>query len=283
MKQQIKSGLVSVIGWASRAGGDRYRRQVRRILSEAVGTMDVSVETVTVAGRTLSFVCMNDFSRWRVASFFDKEPETLSWIDGFQPGDVFWDIGANIGQFTLYAAAKGARVLAFEPSAPNYYGLNANIGESALDDRAKAYCLAFNDDTVVGELGMTTTEFGGALSQFSNPAKSAGGDPDVVFRQGMFGVSIDAFVRMSGAAVPNHIKIDVDGAELKIIQGAEATLQDTRLKSISIELDETDTDQVDTVTRLLGDGGLTLALKAHAPMFDDGPYKTVFNYQFCRT
>lgn len=280
MKQQLKSILVATVRCGGRVGGRGYARRVNRLVAEALGLVDRSVETVDVAGHRLRFVCMNDFSRWRVATFFDKEPETLAWIDGFDAGDTFWDIGANIGQYALYAAARGASVLAFEPSAANYFVLNANIRESSLDGRVTAYCLALNDAGVAGVLGMTTTEFGGALSQFAGP--ESGPADGVVFRQGMIGMTIDDFVANYGAAFPNHIKVDVDGNELKIVVGAERTLSDPRLKSMSIELDDADADLVSAVTSAVGRAGLELAAKAHAPMFDDSAYKTLFNYQFRR-
>ena len=65
----------------------------------------------------------------RAVTLFTKEPETIAWIDDrVLPGDVFYDIGANIGVFSLYSAkVKKATVIAFEPHAKNYGILNENI------------------------------------------------------------------------------------------------------------------------------------------------------------
>lgn len=47
---------------------------------------------------------------WRVLgrakNYSIKEPDTLDWLDGFEPGTCYFDIGANIGQFSLYPAKK---------------------------------------------------------------------------------------------------------------------------------------------------------------------------------
>jgi len=44
---------------------------------------------------------------WRARAIMTKEPGSLEWIDSMVPGSVFWDIGANIGVLTLYAAMRG--------------------------------------------------------------------------------------------------------------------------------------------------------------------------------
>ena len=56
-------------------------------------------------------------TKWRVDTLFEKEPVTLEWIAGFQPGEVLVDVGANVGMPRLHSAARtrGAKVYAFEP------------------------------------------------------------------------------------------------------------------------------------------------------------------------
>jgi hypothetical protein len=46
-------------------------------------------------------------SYWRARTIMTKEPGSLEWIDTMVPGSVFWDIGANVGVLTLYAATRG--------------------------------------------------------------------------------------------------------------------------------------------------------------------------------
>ena len=60
------------------------------------------------------------------------------------PGSVFWDIGANIGVLTLYAAMRGdLKVWAFEPAAVNYYNLVANCELNGLERRVRCLQLGF--------------------------------------------------------------------------------------------------------------------------------------------
>lgn len=45
-------------------------------------------------------------SGWRFDTLLEKEPDTIEWIDGFRLGETLWDIGANVGIYTIYAALR---------------------------------------------------------------------------------------------------------------------------------------------------------------------------------
>src|SRR5689334_3764195 len=111
----------------------------------------------------IKFFCPGPMPEWRAQTLFTKEPETLEWIDGFDPDSVFWDIGANVGIYTIYAGSRKLRVNAFEPSSANYYLLNRNIEINGFDDRVLAYCLAFSNQTGPDTFYMSNSELGGAL------------------------------------------------------------------------------------------------------------------------
>lgn len=95
----------------------------------------------------IKFFCPGELTEWRARTLLTKEPETIEWINTFSQTDTFWDIGSNVGMYSLYAALKGLLVLSFEPSPSNYYLLNRNIEINKMDDKISAYCIAFNDTT----------------------------------------------------------------------------------------------------------------------------------------
>jgi precorrin-6B methylase 2 len=67
-----------------------------------------------------------------------KEPDSMQWIDAMQSGSVFWDIGANVGVLTLYAAMRGdLEVWAFEPAAVNYSNLVASGELNCLEKHVR--------------------------------------------------------------------------------------------------------------------------------------------------
>jgi FkbM family methyltransferase len=177
---------------------------------------------------------------WRSQTYTTKEPDTLAWIDTFfQPGDVIYDIGANIGQYALYAAKRlrgRCRVLAFEPEALNYAKLNRNIVLNGLSDSITAYCMALSDRTALDVFYVRAFSPGASLHALGSPVGQGEEAFEASHRQGMLGASLDDLVGRFALPCPNHVKIDVDGIEDRIVQGADRTLLDPRLKSVLIEI-----------------------------------------------
>jgi FkbM family methyltransferase len=195
------------------------------------------------AGNIKTFIIevFNYDTKYRVETFFSKEPLTLDWIDKMSEGSVFWDIGANIGLYSIYAANKGLKVIAFEPSFANYYALNRNIFFNNLHDKIKAFCIALADDDKFGTFNMADVSLGGAfytydssdLNDFYYPGM---GNSKVVFRQGSVAVKIDNAITNFNLEVPTYIKIDVDGIEKIIMNGGLELLMNPVLEEILIEI-----------------------------------------------
>ncbi len=71
-------------------------------------------------GKAILFSCPSRKAHFRARTLLSKEPDTIEWLKGMKDGDVFWDIGANVGVYTLFAAANHVKVYAFEPESRNY-------------------------------------------------------------------------------------------------------------------------------------------------------------------
>lgn len=288
MKKNIYQLLVHLNTLAFRLLGSYAQNRFIKILNEATTNLKNGViarvtETIPTKRGDIQFYCLDELPLWRARTLLTKEPETIEWIDTFSENDTFWDIGANIGIYSLYAGiAKNIHVLAFEPSSSNYILINRNIEINKLSESMKAYCLAFSNTTSLNELKMQNTSFGGALSSFAVPIDHDGNTFEPKFLQGMVGFSIDFFISTFSPSFPNHIKIDVDGIEDQIVHGAANTFADLRLKSLSIELDESRPDYTNKVIKNIERAGLTLKSQRHASMFDESPYSGIFNYLFTR-
>lgn len=194
---------------------------------------------VTTAHGTLTFVSTDPKALWYPQHHGTREPETIAWIDGFEPPCVYWDVGANVGQFALYAALRrGVSVMALEPSAASYAALCRNIEANGCSERVQAFCFAANDRTELGALNLSGTEAGSVLNAFDDTEDCLGRPLDIRFRQPTIGFPIDEFRRMFDLPPPNYLKIDVDGNEERILDGAAVTLRDPALRSILIEIEE---------------------------------------------
>src|SRR5579884_617028 len=139
------------------------RHAIDRLVDAAVNR----TATVRHNGIELVLAVPNAVNRSRVAVFSAKEPETLQWIDAIPRGSVLWDIGANVGHYSCYAAkARGCRVFAFEPSVFNLEFLARNVHLNGLGELVTIVPLALTDVAGASALHMTTTQWGGALSTF---------------------------------------------------------------------------------------------------------------------
>jgi FkbM family methyltransferase len=135
-----------------------------------------------------------------------------------QPGMVFFDLGANIGLFTLLAArtvGESGKVFSFEPDQQNAARLRENIARNS-----------FRNVTVVeGGVWSTTGELNFVPGPPTSPDRAWGKFvPGVQDRDGVATrcVSLDDFIR--DAPVPDAIKCDVEGAEVEALRGGEKLL-----------------------------------------------------------
>lgn len=142
MKAKLRKAIVATLRAGLDLTGETGRRLVAEAQAQGPEALLEVIERVPTKRGPITFYCLGDFALWRARTLFTKEPETIEWIDDFQEGDVFWDVGANVGVYTLYAATTHKlQVLAFEPSASNYLLLNRNVEINKLSDRVRAYCV----------------------------------------------------------------------------------------------------------------------------------------------
>ena len=156
------------------------------------------------------------------------------------PGDVVLDVGANIGFFSLLMGllvGPEGRVVGFEPGDNNILRLNANIGLTQLEN------FVLVDKPACGAAGETLfylnadNSGGNALwdpGEFPGNSQSKQ-HPEIVTLQA---TTIDAEITRLGLPTPKLIKVDTEGAEHHVLQGARALLQGCKVPYIIAELHE---------------------------------------------
>ena len=154
--------------------------------------------------------------KWRAETFWTKEPETLKWIESFEPDSSFADVGANIGQYSLYAASLGHHVFAYEPQPANYQSLLRNIGLNKFFDLITAYPFALAEKQKITSLKIESNDMAGHSGV-------------------QFQVHGNYFVQcLTLEPRYDYVKIDVDGIELDIVKGMDPW--GGMLKSVLIEV-----------------------------------------------
>ena len=186
-----------------------------------------------------------------------KEPFTIDWIHSrIGAGDVLYDIGANVGAYSLVAASKpggGARVYSFEAGYANLAALTANVALNHLARQVTPMPVALSDRTAVDVFNLRDVGAGGARHALGAGARPE--DGDTVFPQPVLVYRLDDLIAQFKLPGPNHIKLDVDGGELAVLAGAPDALASPELRSVLVEVS---TALSDAVTELLGRSGLRL-------------------------
>lgn len=229
------------------------------------------------------FATPNRHTAWRVETLFVKEPDTIEWIEEFLPGENFLDVGANVGMYTIWAAkSKAVNVYAFEPESQNFAILNKNIFLNQLDKHVVAYCVALTDSVGFSKLYLSNFIAGSSCHNYDEQINYQNEPMHASFAQGCVGTSIDQLVSAKVIPIPNHIKIDVDGIEPKVIAGAKKTLSDKQVKSLLIEIN-TGLDEHWSIVDFMLEAGFSYSQQqVDSSVRKEGPFTGVGNYVFRR-
>ena len=194
---------------------------------------------------------LNEKERWRANNFLLKEPETIEWLKSeITDQSVFWDIGANIGLYSLYAATLNqmCRILAFEPESQNFASLCRNVYVNKFSN-IDVFGFAINGASLsIGNLHVSEMVAGAAVHNLEFPSPWT--DLESVFQQKTITVSLDDLVDRFLLPLPTIVKIDVDGIELEILNGSMKMLHSS-INSLLVELDACDNDQIDLMTEIM--------------------------------
>ncbi len=164
-----------------------------------------------------------------------KEPFTIQFIESIPSEGVLYDIGANVGSYTLVAAARGLQAVAFEPILQNSEMLLANLQLNGWADRAIVMQQGLGMVS-----GMAWVHYG---DNRPGSATFAWGDVPPAKRPGLGWHSVlvpvsplDDLVARYRLPAPTHLKIDVDGNEAPVLGGMMQVLALPSLVGILIEL-----------------------------------------------
>ena len=254
-------------------------------------TKEETYTSIIIDNNKVKFFTPNEMTKWRVDTFFTKEPETLEWIDSFDKKEkiIFWDIGSNIGLYSIYAALrfKNIEVVAFEPSTSNLRVLSRNISINKLENKIKITQIPLTNKENQYLL-LREKEFieGGALNSFGEKFDFEGKEFEGQNNYKVYGTSINYLIRNNILKVPNYIKIDVDGIEHLILDGASEYLNNNNIKSLSIELNENFEDQYNEVMKIMKNSNFNLKHKKKAlrtnKQDQDEKFLKTYNFVFDR-
>ena len=239
------------------------------------------IQPTTVAEEIRWYV-PNTHIVWRIETLLTKEPDTIAWIRGMTPDEVFYDVGANIGQYTLIAAKQGLKVFAFEPESQNFAVLTKNLAlNMPMTNNAVAFPICISDEAKLDTLRLSMLMAGGSCHSFASDMNYKRQEKQWAYRQGTMGLRLDGLVFECGLPQPDHIKVDVDGFEDKVVKGGLQVLEHT--KSVLLELDSANSDHMRARDMLLEMGFVTDEAQILAARRKEGAFEGIGNVIFKRT
>ncbi len=235
-----------------------------------------------------SFVCHNKKERNRAKRLFEKEKGTIAWIDReLRSDDVFYDIGANIGVYTIFAALRlgeSGSAFAFEPHIPNANSLIENIFLNGLEHKVRLVTSALTSKVGYNKFNYYSMNAASSTSQYGGDSYE-GASFDPKFVEIKHGCSIDSLCSHGILQPPSIVKIDVDGLDYEILEGMHGLLASSEgPREIQIELG---TDTKPKIIKLCEDVGYVLKEKhwteAGLNFIAKGgePENTPYNAIFC--
>ena len=270
IKILIETFLKSIVYILGKINPGRY------ILDELNKNIIKKKEIIIYKDLKLIFYVPNRLSHYRVNTFHTKEPETLEWIDKFKKKTTFWDIGANIGLYSCYAAKKNlCKVYAFEPSIFNLEWLGRNIFLNNLVEKIVVIPIPLTEIISQNTLNFSSTEWSGALTTFGQSYGHDGKDLKKVFEFSTVSMSMNDLKNLLKISQPDYIKIDVDGIEHLILKGGEKVLLNT--KELLIEVNERFEQQKNKCVKYLKELGFTLKEKKRSDLFKDTDFSLTYN------
>jgi FkbM family methyltransferase len=198
------------------------------------------ITTISDSSHSYSFSYRNNKEKRRAQRLLDKEPGTIAWLEReLRPGDVFYDVGANIGVYTIFAAVRigaAGKIYAFEPHIPNAASLMENIFINGASQKVTLVSSPLTEREHYDVFNYQSVLPASSTSQFGrNSYEGVAFEP--TFKELKFGTTIDTLVDKGLIEPPNLIKIDVDGLDFEVLAGMRRLLSGAnRPRSIQAEL-----------------------------------------------
>lgn len=231
--------------------GERLRRTAEALIFPFWTRMTDGYWTTRYAGGQI-VVRRGQGSSHAVYARLPDYPEMTFWMGTLRPGDLFVDVGANIGVYTVLMVSRGCDVIAVEPAdaARRLLEVNLELNGLSADIVRAALGRAPGHARLTSELGSSNhvlTQSDGA----ENPSAS------------VTDVSVTTLDDVLGDRTAAGVKIDVEGFELDVVLGASRSLADQRIGVVQLEWNSMARERFgrrrDEVGQVLQDAGYVLS------------------------
>jgi FkbM family methyltransferase len=226
------TGFVRRLSYSPVVGAGIRRLGLRRVMQRAYAALQGNPASVELSlhGITAVFSVRTPHElRCVEGAWFSENAMLAKVVSSLHPGDVFLDVGSNLGLFTIFAAKRVGTdgvVLAFEPETNAYERLLENIRVNRLSN-IRPHKMALSQKTGICHLALGDPE---AVSQSAHLCDD-GCDTEVVEC-----AAFDSLVANINTPVPRVVKMDIEGHEYAALQGMRGALSSPHCTSLFCEI-----------------------------------------------
>ena len=228
--------------------------EFKKKIKEKEQVLYITIED-KISNEKIIYNVKNQTTLWRVESLYKKEPITIKWIRSFSKDSIFFDIGANVGMYSIFSAKVAkVKVYSFEPESNNFQILMENIISNNLVDQVKAFPIAIGDTSGFTSLYLSDFRIGTSHHMIDNPLDHNLKKVEYEINQGIFKTSLDQIISEWKFPMPKYLKIDVDGIENLIIKNSKSILKNKSLASVLIEINRNREEDLEIISTLEKNG-----------------------------
>jgi FkbM family methyltransferase len=225
LKRVIKRAVGEpLIGFTQQFSGSRkvFKKLGLKLTEKLFGDRLVTIPMPS--GKPLKLTCLSSnflsFQLyWRGVQFYEPI-SVMVFQELLRPKEAVYDVGANVGFFSLLAAhsCPDVRVIAFEPNPKNFDIFKRNVRANTFD-QITCEGIALSDKSGTALLHMHDSDMSASLEgNFQGERNQRRDSIEVPIS------TLDAFVQRAGSPVPCLMKVDVEGHEAAFLNGARQTI-----------------------------------------------------------
>jgi FkbM family methyltransferase len=216
----------------------KLKRLWRAVIAGRADGQEGGIHEITIKGTNLRFAVLEGDTADQIEQHYEEE--VYEYIMKMPEGAVFFDLGASIGNFSLFSAAHGLKTYSFEADPKNFEALELNRRANDFPE-LRTFEIAISDGGNLHEVLMSNSkkqrrgDHHKVLKVLENsaPGSVLGHlDTEHIVKT----LSLDQAIEQLKLPVPDYMKIDIDGSEVAFFKGAAKTLANPRLKGFMIEL-----------------------------------------------